>query len=142
MVQLHKILFERVPWESLKQSVRDEENVRFERDAFEAISWVRQGANVAFLMNPARIEQVREVAFSGGLLPQKSTHFFPQLLSGLSIYALDNLLTNGMVALIFFCFGAWLTPAFQQSLSPPGPHPRARKCLRRKRLKKLRQNLS
>jgi uncharacterized protein (DUF1015 family) len=88
VVQLHKILFERVLGIS-EESVRDEENVRFERDAFEAISWVRQGANVAFLLNPARIEQVREVAFSGGLLPQKSTDFYPQLLSGLTIYVLE-----------------------------------------------------
>ena len=88
VVQLHKILFERVLGISA-EAVRDEENVRFERDAFEAISWVRQGANVAFLMNPARIEQVRDVAFSGRLLPQKSTDYYPKLLSGLTIYALE-----------------------------------------------------
>jgi uncharacterized protein (DUF1015 family) len=62
--------------------------VKYERDAFEAISLVRQGANVAFLMNPARIEQVREIAFAGEVLPQKSTDFYPKLLSGLTIYAL------------------------------------------------------
>lgn len=88
VVQLHKILFDRVLGIT-EDAVRDEENVRFERDAFEAISWVRQGANVAFLMNPARIEQVREVAYSGALLPQKSTDFYPKLLSGLTIYAMD-----------------------------------------------------
>ncbi len=88
VVQLHKILFERVLGIS-EAAVRDEENVRFERDAFEAISWVRQGANVAFLMNPARIEQVRDVALSGRLLPQKSTDYYPKLLSGLTIYALE-----------------------------------------------------
>ena len=88
VVQLHKILFERVLGIS-EEAVRDEENVRFERDAFEAISWVRQGANVAFLMNPARIEQVRDVAFSGRLLPQKSIDYYPKLLSGLTIYALE-----------------------------------------------------
>jgi len=88
VVQLHKILFERVLGIS-EEAVRDEENVRFERDAFEAISWVRQGANVAFLMNPARIEQVRDVAFSGELLPQKSVDIYPKLLSGLTIYALE-----------------------------------------------------
>jgi uncharacterized protein (DUF1015 family) len=88
VVQLHKILFERVLGIS-EEAVRDEENVRFERDAFEAISWVRQGANVAFLMNPARIEQVRDVAFSGRPLPQKSTDYYPKLLSGLTIYALE-----------------------------------------------------
>jgi len=50
---------------------------------------VRQGANVAFLMNPAKIEQVRDIAFGGEVLPQKSTDFYPKLLSGLAIYALE-----------------------------------------------------
>jgi uncharacterized protein (DUF1015 family) len=44
---------------------------------------------VAFLINPARIEQVREIAFANEVLPQKSTDFYPKLLSGLTIYALD-----------------------------------------------------
>ena len=69
--------------------MRNQEHVKYERDAAEAISWVRQGANVAFLMNPARIEQVRDVAFSGEVLPQKSTDFYPKLLSGLTVYALQ-----------------------------------------------------
>ena len=50
---------------------------------------VRSGANAAFLMNPARIEQVRDLAFAGEVLPQKSTDFYPKLLSGLTIYALE-----------------------------------------------------
>jgi len=88
VVQLHQILLERVLGIS-EEAVRNQENVRYERDAFEAISWVRQGANVAFLMNPARIEQVRDIAFAGEVLPQKSTDFYPKLLSGLAIYALE-----------------------------------------------------
>jgi len=40
-------------------------------------------------MNPARIDQVRQIAFSGEVLPQKSTDFYPKLLSGLAIYALE-----------------------------------------------------
>ena len=47
------------------------------------------GANVAFLMNPVRVEQVRDIAFAGEVLPQKSTDFYPKLLSGLTIYALE-----------------------------------------------------
>lgn len=88
VVQLHKILLERVLGIS-EEAIRNQEHVKYERDASEAISAVRQGANVAFLMNPARIEQVSGAAFAGEVLPQKSTDFFPKLLSGLAIYALE-----------------------------------------------------
>jgi uncharacterized protein (DUF1015 family) len=88
VVQLHRILLERVLGIS-EEAIRNQENIRYERDAFEAISWVRQGANVAFLMNPAKIDQVRDIAFGGEVLPQKSTDFYPKLLSGLAIYALE-----------------------------------------------------
>jgi uncharacterized protein (DUF1015 family) len=40
-------------------------------------------------MNPVRIEQMKDIAFSGEVMPQKSTDFYPKLLSGLTIYALD-----------------------------------------------------
>jgi uncharacterized protein (DUF1015 family) len=88
VVQLHRVMLERVLGIS-EEAIRNQNNVRYERDAFEAISWVRQGANVAFLMNPAKIEQVRDIAFGGEVLPQKSTDFYPKLLSGLTIYALE-----------------------------------------------------
>ena len=88
VVQLHKVMLERVLGIS-EEAIRNQDNVKYERDAFEAISWVRQGANVAFLMNPARIDQVSEIAFAGEVLPQKSTDFYPKLLSGLTIYGLE-----------------------------------------------------
>jgi uncharacterized protein (DUF1015 family) len=88
VVQLHKIMLERILGIS-EEAIHNQEHVVYERDAFEAISRVRQGANVAFLMNPARIEQVRDAAFAGEVLPQKSTDFYPKLLSGLAIYALE-----------------------------------------------------
>lgn len=89
VVQLHRVLLERVLGIS-EEAIRNQAHVKYERDAFEAISCVRQGANVAFLMNPARMEQVRDIAFAGEVLPQKSTDFYPKLLSGLAIYALDQ----------------------------------------------------
>ena len=88
VVQLHRIMLERV-LEISEEAIRNQEHVVYERDASEAISRVRQGANVAFLMNPARIEQVRDIAFAGEVLPQKSTDFYPKLLSGLTIYAVE-----------------------------------------------------
>jgi uncharacterized protein (DUF1015 family) len=89
VVQLHKVLLEGV-LELSEESIRNQQNISYVRDAGEALASVRSGkANVAFLMNPCRMEQVRDIAFAGEVLPQKSTDFFPKLLSGLTIYALE-----------------------------------------------------
>jgi len=72
------------------EKVREQTNIRYLRDAGEAVEQVQQGAaDVAFLINPVTMEQLREVAFAGSVMPQKSTDFYPKLLSGLTIYALD-----------------------------------------------------
>ena len=89
VVQLHKCLLENVLGIS-EAAVRDQSNVKYVREAHEAMEMVRSGqADVTFLMNPARMSQVRDIAFSGEVLPQKSTDFYPKLLSGLTIYALE-----------------------------------------------------
>jgi uncharacterized protein (DUF1015 family) len=89
VVQLHKCLLEGALGLS-EQSIRNQQNLSYIRDTGEAMERVRSGsADVAFLMNPARIEQVRDIAFAGEVLPQKSTDFYPKLLSGLTIYALE-----------------------------------------------------
>ena len=72
------------------EKVREQTNIRYLRDAGEAVEQVLRGeADVAFLTNPVTMEQLREVAFAGSVMPQKSTDFFPKLLSGLTIYALE-----------------------------------------------------
>ncbi len=92
VVQLHKCLLEKVLNLS-EESIRNQQNISYVRDAEEALSQVRgpsgTRANVAFLMNPCRVTQVRDIAFAGEVMPQKSTDFYPKLLSGLTIYALD-----------------------------------------------------
>ena len=89
VVQLHKCLLEAV-LDISEDDIRDQKNVSYIRDAGDAMARVRQGAaNVAFLMNPVRMRQVRDIAFSGEVLPQKSTDFYPKLLSGLTIYAME-----------------------------------------------------
>jgi uncharacterized protein (DUF1015 family) len=56
-----------------------------------AYAKVRDGdAEIAFLLEPTTIEQVASVAFSGGVMPQKSTDFYPKLLSGMTIYKLEK----------------------------------------------------
>jgi uncharacterized protein (DUF1015 family) len=89
VVQLHKCLLEGVLKLS-EESIRNQQNISYMRDAGEAIAKVRSGgADIAFLMNPCRVKQVRDVAFAGDVMPQKSTDFYPKLLSGLAIYALE-----------------------------------------------------
>ena len=88
MVQLHKVLLEHVLGLS-EESIRNQENISYHRDAEEVLRRVREGANLACLMNPIKMEQLREVTFAGGVLPQKSTDFYPKLLSGLTVYPLE-----------------------------------------------------
>jgi uncharacterized protein (DUF1015 family) len=86
---LHSILLESVLGLDAEK-VREQTNLRYLRDAAEAVEQVKRGeADVAFLTNPVTMEQLKEVAFAGEVMPQKSTDFFPKLLSGLAIYALD-----------------------------------------------------
>lgn len=89
VVQLHKVLLQGVLGLS-EESIRNQQNLSYLRDAGEAIEQVRKGeANVAFLMNPCPVQKVRDIAFAGEVMPQKSTDFYPKLLSGLTAYALD-----------------------------------------------------
>jgi uncharacterized protein (DUF1015 family) len=90
VVQLHKVLLENVLHLS-EESIRNQQNISYIRDAGEALSYVRgtARANIVFLMNPCRVTQVRDIALAGEVMPQKSTDFYPKLLSGLTIYALD-----------------------------------------------------
>ncbi|HKD95832.1 MAG TPA: DUF1015 domain-containing protein [Gaiellaceae bacterium] len=56
----------------------------------EAVASVDRGeAEAAFLLRPTRIEDVWDVARRGGVLPQKSTFFYPKLTSGLLMLPLD-----------------------------------------------------
>ena len=89
VVQLHKCLLEGVLKLS-EESIRNQQNLSYVREASEALGLVRGGkADIAFLMNPCPVSAVRDVALAGEVMPQKSTDFYPKLLSGLTAYALD-----------------------------------------------------
>jgi uncharacterized protein (DUF1015 family) len=86
---LHSIVLDRLLGLDAEK-VREQTNLRYLRDAAEAVDQVRRSeADVVFLTNPVSMEQLKEVAFAGDVMPQKSTDFFPKLLSGLTIYALE-----------------------------------------------------
>lgn len=93
VVQLHKCLLEGVLKLS-EESIRNQQNLSYVREASEALAAVRgqiagKKADIVFLMNPCPVSKVRDIALAGEVMPQKSTDFYPKLLSGLTAYALD-----------------------------------------------------
>ncbi len=65
------------------------EGISYTADWKEAVAAVDSGAaEVSILMRPSRIDQVFAVAREGRVMPQKSTYFYPKLLSGLVLYPL------------------------------------------------------
>jgi uncharacterized protein (DUF1015 family) len=86
VIALHKVLMTEMLGVS-EEDVRDLKNIRYVRGFDAAVDEVRQGdGQIAFLLRPVQPLKVAEVAFAGGVMPQKSTDFYPKLLSGLTVY--------------------------------------------------------
>ena len=63
----------------------------YTRDAAEAIDRVARGdAAAALLVRPTRIDQMADVANAGDVMPQKSTYFYPKLLTGMVFNPLEE----------------------------------------------------
>ena len=68
------------------------DKVGYTRDAGEAIDAVETRPNtVAFLMNPPSVSDMRLIAMGGEKMPQKSTYYYPKLLSGLVFWSMTDL---------------------------------------------------
>jgi len=69
------------------RAVTAEANLSYEREASAALDAVDRGrAQISFLLNPCEVAQVMKIATSGEVMPQKSTDFYPKLLSGITMY--------------------------------------------------------
>jgi uncharacterized protein (DUF1015 family) len=69
------------------QAVTAEANLTYEREALAALDAVDSGrAQISFLLNPCDVEQVMKIATAGEVMPQKSTDFYPKLMSGITMY--------------------------------------------------------
>jgi len=88
VVLLHRLILER-GLDITPDAVKAEKNITYEREMETAIGEVDAGrAQICFLLNPVSVETVAEMAISGEVLPQKSTDFFPKLMSGIAMYRL------------------------------------------------------
>jgi uncharacterized protein (DUF1015 family) len=73
------------------QAVTAEANLTYEREASAALDAVDSGrAQISFLLNPCDVEQVMKIATAGEVMPQKSTDFFPKLMSGITMYRVEG----------------------------------------------------
>jgi uncharacterized protein (DUF1015 family) len=65
-------------------------NLLYPQDASASLADVRAGkGQVLFLMNATPVADVRRVAEAGEVMPQKSTFFYPKVLTGLAIHTLQ-----------------------------------------------------
>jgi uncharacterized protein (DUF1015 family) len=65
-------------------------NLWYPQDAGAALASLRAGeGQVLFLMRATPVADVRAVAEAGDVMPQKSTFFFPKVLTGLAVHTLD-----------------------------------------------------
>jgi uncharacterized protein (DUF1015 family) len=90
VVLLHRLILER-GLGITPDAVKTEKNMTYEREMDKAIAEVDQGrAQICFLLNSVTVETVAGMAMAGEVLPQKSTDFFPKLMSGITMYRLEE----------------------------------------------------
>ncbi len=67
-------------------ATREQKNIEYVREFDKGWEGVDRGAQACFFLHPVAISEMRDIAFAGGVMPQKSTDFYPKMLSGLAMY--------------------------------------------------------
>lgn len=74
-----------------KENMANQINLSYTRSSKEAADAVDKGeCCCCFLLNPTRVEEIGEVAANGEKMPQKSTYFYPKLITGLVMNSLKE----------------------------------------------------
>lgn len=83
---LHKVFIEGILSIS-EEEIQNQKYLKYYKDAKEEMKDFEAGRlQIAFFLNPTRVDQVVAVSKAGEKMPQKSTFFFPKLMSGFVIY--------------------------------------------------------
>ena len=91
---LHTLILERVMGID-KENMAKQINLTYTRDLSEAVEGVRNGDfQCSFILNPTRVTEIRDVAATGEKMPQKSTYFYPKLITGLVINKIMDIPKN------------------------------------------------
>ncbi len=87
---LHRLLIEKCLGIS-EEAVKKESHIAYVREMDAALNAVKGGnAQISFLLNPTGLHRMRDIAYEGDVMPQKSTDFYPKVLSGLVMYTLED----------------------------------------------------
>lgn len=87
---LHSLILNKILGLSQK-SQENQENLVYVKDMDGTLETLKTGNNqTAFLLHPTKIEQVKDVAKAGHVMPQKSTYFYPKLATGLVINSVEE----------------------------------------------------
>ena len=82
---LHNLILERLLGID-KENMAKGKNLSYTRCTEEAIKSVKDGeSNAAFILNPTRVKEIGSVAAAGEKMPQKSTYFYPKIITGLTL---------------------------------------------------------
>ena len=82
---LHSLILERLLGID-KENMKNQVNLTYTRSLREALDGVSAGVYQAcFILNPTRVQEIRDVAAAGEKMPQKSTYFYPKLITGLTM---------------------------------------------------------
>ncbi len=80
---LHTLILERILGID-KENMAAQKNLTYTRSREEALEAVdMDGADCAFILNPTKVTEIRDVALASEKMPQKSTYFYPKLITGL-----------------------------------------------------------
>lgn len=81
---LHHVIFDKI------LGLKGLDFFSYTRDPDEALLAVSDGSDASFLMNPPTVEDMRLIALGGEKMPQKSTYYYPKILSGLVLWSLND----------------------------------------------------
>ena len=86
---LHTLILERI-FGIDAENMAKQINLTYVKKFGDALSAVDEGrAQCAFILNPTKVEEIRDVAAAGEKMPQKSTYFYPKLITGLVMNEID-----------------------------------------------------
>lgn len=80
---LHTLILEKI-FGIDKENMAKQINLTYTKFFTEAIDGVDKGEfQCSFVLNPTRVTEIRDVAAAGEKMPQKSTYFYPKMITGM-----------------------------------------------------------
>ena len=88
VVVLHELILQRMLGIT-PEAMRSQANLVYEEDDRKVFDAVENGdIQVGFIVKPTTVQQVRDISQAGEVMPQKSTYFYPKIMTGLVMHRL------------------------------------------------------